>query len=229
MSKKNTWTLFEILFMLFSIVALVVCFVLSEEKSLFSLTCSILGVIAVLTVAKGLFWAPYINLIYNTAYAILSYTQGFYGEFIIGMFLMNAICVITIISWLKNRKKEDARVVEINKIKGREYIFLVCGIILLTVAFYFILKLLNTNKLIVSTISLVGSVVASYLMLRRSSYYAIGFIFNDIVLIVMWSLNMVTNGIGYLPTVICFIIFLFNDVYGFIHWKIEEKKQSTTK
>ena len=71
--------------------------------------------------------------------------------------------------------------------------------------------------------------VASYLMLRRCSYYAIGFVLNDVILIIMWSLVVQSSGIGYLPTVISFVVFLINDIYGFIHWKIEEKKQYNKK
>ena len=95
-----------------------------------------------------------------------------------------------------------------------------------TIAFYFLLKALNTNQLIVSTISLISSIVASYLLFRRCSYYALAFILNDIILIILWSLVVINSGIGYLPTVISFCVFLVNDIYGFIHWKLEEKKQN---
>lgn len=37
---------------------------------------------------------------------------------------------------------------------------------------------------------------------------------------------MVINaGIQFLPSAINFVIFLFNDIYGFVHWKLEEKNQ----
>ena len=96
---------------------------------------------------------------------------------------------------------------------------------MLTIGFYFLLKALNTSQLIVSTISLITSVVASYLMLRRCSYYAIGFMLNDIILIILWSMAIVESGWSYLPTVLSFCVFFINDLYGFIHWKIQEKKQ----
>ena len=71
---------------------------------------------------------------------------------------------------------------------------------------------------------LVTSVVASYLLIRRSSYYAIGFILNDIVLIVLWGIASAKD-ISLLPQAICFAAFLLNDAYGFVRWKIEENKQ----
>ena len=110
-------------------------------------------------------------------------------------------------------------------IKKIEYPILAAATVVLTVVFYFLLKALNTSELVVSTISLVTSVVASYLLIRRSSYYAIGFVLNDIVLIVLWGLASAKD-IALLPQAICFAAFLLNDAYGFVRWKMEEKKQT---
>lgn len=223
---KN-WNWFEIVFLGLSLVGLSFCFAFTPDRNWFSYIVSIVGVVSVLTVAKGLIIAPFINIGYNILYAIISIFQHFYGEAIIYIGLMIPISVASIISWLKNKNKENQSVVEINKIHGMEYLYLFIGALMATVAFYFILKALNTSELIISTISLITSVVASYLMLRRCSYYALGFVANDIVLIVLWSMVVVNSGIQFLPSVISFCIFLINDIYGFIHWKIEEKKQET--
>ena len=53
-------------------------------------------------------------------------------------------------------------------------------------------------------------------MLMRSPYYALFYSFNDIVLIVLWTLATITD-IGYLPMILCFVIFLVNDIYGFVN------------
>ena len=219
------WTLFEILFLIFSEIAIILCFVFSVERNVFSLVVSLIGVISVLMVAKGLTIAPIINIFYNIIYSILAITEHYYGEAIIYLGLMIPISVLSIISWFKNKNKESEENVQVNTIKGVEYLYLSLETVVATIAFYFILKVLNTSELIVSTLSLVSSAVASYLMLRRSSYYALGFVANDIILIALWGLAVVNSGVGFLPSVICFVIFLINDIYGFIHWKIEEKKQ----
>ena len=221
---KN-WTVFEICFLFCSLLAITLCFVFGADKNVFSFIVSLVGVVAVLTVAKGLVIAPFINIGYNILYAIISIFQGYYGEAIIYICLMIPISVFSIIEWLRNKNKDNSDVVEVNKIKGKEYLYLAIATVFATVGFYFLLKVLNTNELIISTISLITSMIASYLMLRRCSYYALGFILNDIILIVLWSLVVVNSGIGYLPTVISFCVFLINDIYGFIHWKMEEKKQ----
>lgn len=225
---KN-WNLFEICFLFSSLLVITLCFVFGADKNVFSFIVSLVGVVSVLTVAKGLVIAPFINIGYNILYAIISIFQGYYGEAIIYICLMIPISVFSIIEWLKNKNKDNSDVVEVNKIKGKEYLYLAFATVFATFGFYFLLKVLNTNELIISTISLITSMIASYLMLRRCSYYAWGFILNDIILIVLWSLVVVNSSIGYLPTVISFCVFLINDIYGFIHWKMEEKKQQKQK
>ena len=219
------WNLFEIIFMFASILVLTLCFAFSVDRNWFSFIVSLVGVVAVLMVAKGLTIAPIVNIVYCVLYSIISIVQCYYGEAIIYIFLMIPIYAMSIVSWLRNKNPNNKSTVKIKAIGGMEYLYLAIGTIIVTVAFYFLLKVLNTSELLVSTLSLVTSAVASYLMLRRCSYYAIGFIANDIILIILWSLAMARSGIGYLPTVISFVVFLVNDIYGLVHWKLEEKKQ----
>ena len=96
--------------------------------------------------------------------------------------------------------------------------------LLVTVLFYFILKALGTANLLFSTISITTSFVASYLTFLRSPYYAIGYSANDIVLIILWILASVED-VSYLPMVACFVMFLFNDLYGFYNWRRMQTRQ----
>ena len=225
---KN-WNLFEMCFLIGSLLALVLCFVFSADKNVFSFVASLIGVLSVITVAKGLVIAPFIDIVYNVLYAIISIFQGYYGELIIYTLIMIPISVMAIISWRKNRNKDNKDIVEVNTIGLKEYIYLAIVTIVASVGFYFLLKALNTNEIVVSLLAFITSTVASYLMLRRSSYYALGFILNDAALIVLWAIVVVNSGMGYLPTVISFCVFLVNDIYGFIHWKVSESKQYKEK
>lgn len=219
---KN-WSVFEIIFLCVSLLGITLCFIFEVDKNVLSFITSLIGVISVLLVAKGLVIAPFINIFYNILYSIVAITQKYYGEAIIYIALMIPISLFSIISWLRNKNKSNDAVVEQNNIHGKEYFYLFFATIISTVAFYFLLKALNTNELIISTLSLVTSAVASYLMLRRCKYYALGFVANDVILIIMWSIVVKNSGLGYLPTLISFAIFLINDVYGFVRWSIEKK------
>ncbi len=222
---KN-WNIFEIVFLFASLLGLSLCFIFEVDKNVLSFITSLVGVVSVLLVAKGLVIAPFIDIVYNILYSIVAITQKYYGEAIIYIALMIPISLFAIISWLRNKSKNNNAMVEQNNIYGKEYLYLAIVTMISTVAFYFLLKALNTNELIISTLSLITSAVASYLMLRRCKYYALGFVANDIILIIMWAIVVKNSGLGYLPTLISFAIFLINDIYGFIRWSIEQRKQN---
>ena len=218
--------MFEKLFLLISLIIIIGCFFLGSDKNVLSLITSILGVITVIFGAKGLVLAPVINIIYNVVYILLSYTQGFYGEVLIYVFLMTPINIAMIVSWFKNKSKEDENIVEVNKLSKKEYFILFFVTILFSIGFYFILRALNTTAVFISTISLIDSFIATYLLYRRCSNYALSYIVNDIILIVLWSFAIKNNGIAYLPMILSFGVFLVNDIYGLISWKKRERKQN---
>ena len=93
-----------------------------------------------------------------------------------------------------------------------------------TFIFYFILKHFNTTNLFFSTISITTSFVAVYLTFRRSPFFALVYALNDVVLIVLWILASIVNP-SYVSVVVCFIVFLVNDLYGFYNWLKMEKRQ----
>lgn len=94
-----------------------------------------------------------------------------------------------------------------------------------TVAFYFVLRALHTNNLFPSTVSVATSFLAVYLTFRRSAYYAAGYAANDAVLIVLWTMATIED-VSYLSVTICFVMFLANDIYGFINWKRMQRRQA---
>lgn len=96
-----------------------------------------------------------------------------------------------------------------------------------TLFFYYILDMLHTSNMVFSTISVTTSFIAVFLTFRRSSFYAIGYAANDIVLIIMW-ISAAFSDVSYISVVVCFVIFLVNDIYGFISWNKMQKRQCKT-
>ena len=101
-------------------------------------------------------------------------------------------------------------------------IFAILLAIVVTGIFYFILKAFHTANLVPSTISVTTSFLAVYLTYRRSEYFALAYAANDIVLIVLWGLASMDDS-SYLSVLICFVVFLINDIYGFINWSRMKK------
>ena len=159
-------------------------------------------------------------IVFSILYGSISWRFHYWGEMITYLGMSMPMEVWSTITWLKN-PSEDGREVAIQKLTKKHIAILIILGAAVTAAFYFILSAFNTPNIIFSTISITTSFFAASLMMLRSSYYAIGYASNDIVLIVLWILASVENP-AYIPVVVNFFIFFFNDMYGFICWKKRE-------
>ena len=222
----NYFSIFEWCLYLFSLLVIIVCFVVFKNDNYFYLTGSIIGVTALIFLSKGHVLGQIITVIFSVFYGIVSLSFKYYGEMITYVFMTMPIAIISIITWLKHPSKQTKNEVEVNELKWKEYIFLAILSLVVTFVFYFILKVFNTNNLIISTVSILTSFVAAYLSMRRSRYYAIAYACNDIVLIILWILASIEQ-INYFSMVICFVAFLASDIYAFINWGRLQKKQNS--
>lgn len=215
---------FELMLWLSSLVVITVSFLLSGSDFLI-LAASLIGVTALIFLAKGLPIGQVLTILFSILYGIVSYQFRYYGEMItyLGMTLPSAL--YTLIIWLKHPYEKSGGEVRIARLNKKSIFITIFVSTLITIIFYFILKFLQTPNLIVSTISVLTSMFAAILMIYRVPYYAIAYAINDIILIVLWILASMT-AISYIPMVICFFIFLVNDLYAFIDWTKRRKIQS---
>lgn len=220
---------FEISLWITSVFAICIAFFAVKSTNYLTLLASLIGATALIFLSKGNVIGQILTVVFSIVYGIISYTYQYYGEMITYLGMTLPIALISVFVWLKNMSNKNFEV-KVNHIAFAEYVFMIILSVGVTVAFYFILKALNTSNLIISTISIFTSFTASYLSLRRSEYYAVAYALNDIVLIILWVLATLEN-INYICMIICFIVFLVNDIYGFINWskiKRRQKKESAT-
>jgi len=212
--ERNLW--------LFSIVIVSVSFILFSNNYL-TLIASLIGMTALIFVAKGYVIGQILTVLFAIVYGVISYYFGYYGEMATYLGMTSPMAILAVISWVKHPYK-DSKEVEIENLSIK-MIILVCLLsLLVTYIFYFILKVLNTKNLIISTISVTTSFLASAFTFFRSPYYALGYALNDLVLIVMWIFASLENS-SYLPMVICFMMFFINDTYGLVNWLAMARKQ----
>lgn len=180
-----------------------------------SLVASLIGVTSLIYAARGDVIAPCLFIAFAIIYAVISYFSGYYGEMIIYLGMQLPISCVSLVSWFKNRG-EGARV-KISALTWKKLLFALGLAAIITVPFYFLLEYFNTLNLIPSTVSVATSVTALCLMALRIPQFALAFILNDIVMIVLWSLTLSTS-LEHISLVVCFSIFLINDGYTFINW-----------
>lgn len=217
--NRFEWTLWAV-----SAIIVIAAFLIPEKKDIPSLVASLIGVTALIFVAKGMVLGQALTVVFAVGYGIVSWSQKYYGEMITYLCMSAPMAISAIVSWVKHPYKDSAEV-QVSKLSKKAWLFLSLASLLVTVAFYFILKALGTANLPVSTLSVTTSFFAASLTFLRSPYYALGYAANDVVLIVLWVFSAVAD-LSYLPMVLCFVMFLLNDLYGFFNWKRMEKRQA---
>ena len=224
--KKILGTLnkFDIILYSSGVICSILGFIIFKNTEYLNLINTILGLTALIFIAKGNPFGQFLTIVFSIIYSIISFSFKYYGELITYVCLTGPAALASLISWLKNLNGEKLEV-KVNELKIKEYIFLFFLSSIVTIAFYFILNALNTNNLLLSTFSVFTSFTASYLTFRRSRFYALGYVANDIVLIILWILASLSSK-EYVSVVICFIFFLINDLYGFINWNKLYKNQA---
>ena len=221
----NYFSVFERFLWCGSMLTVILSFLLFDRDNSITLVASLIGVTSLIFCSKGNPVGNALMIIFSILYGYISYTFNYYGEMItyLGMTLpMSVVCLVT---WLRNPYNGNKAEVKVNTAISRsEQVLMWILTAVVTVIFYFVLKIFGTANLIPSTFSVTTSFVAVYLTARRSPYFTIAYAGNDLVLIVLWVLASINNT-EYVPVAACFLVFLINDIYGFVKWLDMAKKQ----
>ena len=223
-SIKGYFSKFEIALWIISVVLIIASFSIFDRRNYIILVASLIGATSLIFNAKGNPIGQALMVVFSALYGIISYSFAYYGEMITYLGMTAPMAIVALIAWLRNPFNGNKAEVKVNKLKVKEIGLIAVLTAIVTVAFYFILRYFNTANLLPSTLSVTTSFIAVYLTFRRSPYFAIAYATNDIVLIVLWILATITD-LSYLSVIICFTVFLVNDIYGFANWLKMQKRQ----
>ena len=215
---RGEWALW-----LTSLAVVTIAFLLSGAADGLSIVASLIGVTALIFVAKGHALGQILTIGFAVFYGVISCGFRYYGEAITYLGMTAPMALLALITWLRNPYKDSAEVT-VRRLTARQWIVMLTLTALTTAAFYFILRAMGNAALAVSTLSITTSFLASYLTAMRSPYYALAYASNDLVLIVLWVIAAISD-ISSVPMVACFVMFFLNDMYGFINWRRMEKRQ----
>ena len=217
--SKREWLLW-----IGSLAIVAVSNILSQDVDWLTLVAAMVGVTSLVFAAKGNVWAQILMIAFSILYGIISYRFRYSGQMITYLGMSMPMAIWSAITWVKNPSKENGNEVAIRKLNWKHAALLVFFSIIVTGGFYFVLQALDTPNIVFSALSVATSFLAASLTMLRSSYYALGYASNDIVLIILWVLASIENP-AYIPVIVNFAIFFLNDMYGFISWRKRELKQ----
>ncbi len=230
MKIKNPFrdlTKFELVLWITSVIVVTASFLLSPAADYLTLAASLIGVTALIFVAKGYVIGQALTVVFAVFYGIISFYFRYYGEMLTYLCMTSPIAIVSVVSWIRHPYKKTKEV-EVSRLTAGKITVMLLLAAAVTVIFYFVLKALNTANLFFSTLSITTSFLASYLTFLRSPYYAAAYAANDVVLIILWILASMKNP-AYIPMIFCFVMFLANDSYGFINWQRMKRRQNTDK
>ena len=208
-----------------SLITVTLSFVLNTDRDLMTYIATLIGVTALIFLAKGDVLGQGLIVVFAVLYAIISWKLRYYGEVITYVGMSAPIALLAVISWLRHPSPSGHNEVEVAQVKPLTWCVLSVLTVLVTVSFYFILRAFGTANLIPSTFSVATSFFAASLTFLRSPYYGLGYAANDVVLILLWGMASFAD-LKYLPMVLCFVTFLVNDLYGFFNWLRIQRRQS---
>ena len=223
MNLLKDWTKFEKILLIGSILVVGTVGILFNSD-LLTIVCSIVGIITALLLAKGKNLGQVFGLLITVLYSVVSFKSRYFGEVLIYLCLMFPMYIIGIVTWINNKNKETNSV-EINTIKKKEWLIVSIIFLFILIGIYYLLKLFDTSELIISTISVIASLFAIYLQIRRSRFSFSFYLINDIILIILWGVPVIKGSLILVPMVINPMINFINDLYGFYNWRKMEKIQ----
>ena len=226
MRKMNYFTHGELALWSGSMLLIVTAFMMFDRGEYLTLAASITGVTSLIFSAKGNPFGQFLMIIFSLLYGIISYSFNYFGEMITYLGMTGPMALFSLISWLRNPYKGNRTQVKVNRLHLPEYIFMALLSGAVTLLFFYILRAFSTANLIPSTLSVTTSFIAVYLTFRRSPYYALAYAANDALLIYLWLLASMSDG-SYISVLVCFVVFLVNDLYGLVCWRKMEKIQKS--
>lgn len=217
---KREWSIW-----LGSIIIVLISNLATKDFDLLTLVAALTGVTSLIFAAKGNVWGQVLMILFSILYGIISFRFRYWGEMMTYLGMTFPMAVWSTITWIENPSENNGNEVQIQSLSKKHIVALCISGIIVTAVFYYILKSFNTPNIIFSTISIITSFIAASLTMLRSSYYAVWYAANDIVLIILWVLASLKDP-AYIPVVVNFSIFFMNDMYGFMSWKQRELEQA---
>ena len=217
-------THFERRLWLVSLLCAAASYVLSPARDALTLLASLVGLTSLILNARGDVLGQILMVVFSVIYGVISYSFRYYGEMITYLGMTAPIAAAAVVSWIRHPFKGTAEVA-VQRIGKKAWLILLLLTVVTTWVFYYILCAFDTANLLMSTVSVTTSFIGASLTFLRSPYYALGYAANDVVLIILWILASIENP-AYLPMILCFLMFLVNDLYGYIAWKRMQKRQS---
>lgn len=178
------------------------------------------GITCTVLVSNKLIANYYFGIVNVALYAFLSYQSKLYGDAMLNAFYYFPMQFVGIYMWKKN--KSDDGEVESKALKAKQKLMLTLVSFVAIVIYSLFLKFLGGNIPLIDATSTVLSVIAMILMVKQYLEQWYLWIIVNTVSIIMWGISL-RQGSGEFATLLMWILYLLNSLYGLYKWKVANK------
>lgn len=181
------------------------------------------GITCTIFVSKQMISNYAFGLINVCLYAYLSYKSRLYGDAMLNAFYYLPMQFIGAYMWFKSSKQDESGEVVAKKMSKKARIITTVGCIVGIAIYSLVLNALGGNIPVIDSTSTVLSVVAMVLMVRQYLEQWYLWVIVNTVSIIMWAVSL-TQGSGDMATLIMWVLYLLNSIYGLTCWIKANKK-----
>ena len=135
--------------------------VVSGDLNLLTLIAASVGITSLIFAAKGNVWAQILIIIFSILYGIISWRFRYWGEMITYLGMTMPMAIWSTITWIKNPAK-NGKEVAIQKLTVQHIVLLIFFGIVVTAVFCYLLYILDTPNLALSTLSITSREAAQW-------------------------------------------------------------------
>lgn len=192
----------------------------------FGIIFSVTGVMSVILTAKGYRSAFILGTINIIMFLIMSFSIGYYEDFILNAFYYLPMQFIGWKSWSNNRSKTGK--IYAKKLENQQAILLILISTFSILGYGAFLKIIGGALPFINSIITVLSIMAVYLSVKCHKEQWSLWITVNAISTAIWIIYIINGGTDY-STLITWLIYLFNSILGHKHWtklsKIKKPKQ----
>ena len=191
---------------------------------------SILGITTLYLISKGYIFGNVIGVVQVILLCVISLDRHYYGELISELLFTLPGFAISIYSWTATSRHRERKFVHISSdISKTEWILLPIIYVVAFTGSYFLLRAINTNLLIISTLSFVLKLFYAYFLVKKNKLNFVVKILINIINITMYIIACTQGALNMLPIVVSYFGYLLISTFGLVNWIMIERRQSANK
>ena len=220
------WSRFEKCWLILSTLIMIILSIVWGD-SLLALISGITGILGVVLAAKGKVSTYFFATVNVAIYALLTFQNHLYGEFMLNAFYYIPMNFVGFYLWSRH-KDQDSGEVEGKTLTLKQTIIMFAAVAVVVVVYWQILSRIGGRLAFIDAMSTIFSVVALIMQVTRYAEQWLLWIIVNIVSVIMWVL-LIGKDSSAITMVVMWIAYLFNSVYGYYNWRKLAAKNTANK